>query len=326
MKIEQQQPQLSGAYIRSLVKQLTNSRTMSPINNSDSAGTEQFSQNMTKFSETVQPQPPPRHKKQARRRLHTSRPFQQRLLNMAEARKEIVTALKVHRASKKQQTSEQQQQQQTQQEVERLNLSPSLTTDNFSYSNCGVSPANSFPWSIPPELAAEQFNLNLPNQTLGLNLNFQDFNNIETTLYHNNNITSSSASSLSSSSPEEIPPSHEVRHGGAMVDVTESYGLHHAMDDEEMAEIRSIGEQHQMEWSDTVNLMTSAWWFKFLKVDDDDDDEYKPFDQVMEFPSWLNANDGCFQQHLHDYCPQDPTLPCMDYIGEIEGLDGEWLS
>ncbi|CAN6168805.1 unnamed protein product [Urochloa humidicola] len=37
--------------------------------------------------------------KQARRRTHASRPYQERLLNMAEARREIVTALKIHRAS-----------------------------------------------------------------------------------------------------------------------------------------------------------------------------------------------------------------------------------
>ncbi|CAD6342477.1 unnamed protein product [Miscanthus lutarioriparius] len=43
----------------------------------------------------VKPQP----KRQARRRTHTSRPYQERLLNMAEARREIVTALKIHRAS-----------------------------------------------------------------------------------------------------------------------------------------------------------------------------------------------------------------------------------
>ena len=42
-------------------------------------------------------------KKQARKRTHASRPYQQRLLNMAEARREIVTALKIHRATMRQQ-------------------------------------------------------------------------------------------------------------------------------------------------------------------------------------------------------------------------------
>ncbi|KAF2304250.1 hypothetical protein GH714_028867 [Hevea brasiliensis] len=124
----------------------------------------------------------------------------------------------------------------------------------------------------------------------------------------------------------------------AVCDLTETNGgggLHQVMDDEEMAEIRSIGEQHQMEWSDTMNLVTSAWWFKFLKTMDagpeakTEDDGYDPFDQLMEFPAWLNASDGCLEQHFDDYCSQDyyhyPALPCMD-IGEIEGMDGEWLA
>ncbi|RLN35014.1 hypothetical protein C2845_PM03G12810 [Panicum miliaceum] len=45
----------------------------------------------------------PQVKKQARRRTHASRPYQERLLNMAEARREIVTALKIHRATMRQQ-------------------------------------------------------------------------------------------------------------------------------------------------------------------------------------------------------------------------------
>ncbi|KAI8013126.1 hypothetical protein LOK49_LG05G00001 [Camellia lanceoleosa] len=130
-------------------------------------------------------------------------------------------------------------------------------------------------------------------------------------------------------------------------------GLHLAMDDQEMAEIRSIGEQHEMEWNDTLNLVTSAWWFKFFKTnkirpkgkgkddnddndndnydddDDDDDDGYYPFDEVMEFPAWLNnSNDS--HHYLNDHCLLDdyfqaPALPCMD-IGEIEEIDAEWLT
>ncbi|CAN6206079.1 unnamed protein product [Urochloa humidicola] len=41
----------------------------------------------------------PQAKKQARRRTHASRPYQERLVNMGEARREIVSALKIHRAS-----------------------------------------------------------------------------------------------------------------------------------------------------------------------------------------------------------------------------------
>eukprot|EP01018_Ginkgo_biloba_P000309 Gb_25950 [translate_table: standard] len=50
---------------------------------------------------------------------------------------------------------------------------------------------------------------------------------------------------------------------------------HVAMDDDELAEIRSLGEQHEMEWSDTVNLATSTWWFKFLKTSEYPDNLYQ---------------------------------------------------
>ncbi|GLT85629.1 hypothetical protein SLE2022_038150 [Rubroshorea leprosula] len=358
----------------------------------DSFDSEQFNgQKKTKFGEgfnesaqTQQPQPPQQHKKQVRRRLHTSRPYQERLLNMAEARREIVTALKFHRAAMKQANEQRQKQQETlqQQQAQPLHLSPpacfeqeskmkswrnpriyTSTTENlfsyqdsFTYSSFPhypAPPSNSFPWAaspIPPPSAPEPFNLTLPSQTLGLKLNFQDFTNLETTLYHNNSslsspctyspLSSSSSPGLSVTTTEEVPSvatPHEMGHT-ATTDVTESYGgggLHYAMDDEEMAEIRLIGEQHQIERNNTMNSMTSAWWFKFLKAMEVgpevkiEHDGYQPFDQVMEFPPWLNANESCLQQHLSDYCPddyiQDPALPCMD-IGEIEGIDGEWLA
>ncbi|CAH8390811.1 unnamed protein product [Eruca vesicaria subsp. sativa] len=84
------------------------------------------------------------HKKQVRRRLHTSRPYQERLLNMAEARREIVTALKHHRASMRQATTT------------PPPPSPPLP-DSFSWSN------------------SHDLNFLLPHQPLGLNLNFHDF-------------------------------------------------------------------------------------------------------------------------------------------------------
>ncbi|KAE8667062.1 F-box protein CPR30-like [Hibiscus syriacus] len=387
-----EEPHLSGAYIRNLVKQLNTSRTKNhPDYGFDGRSSAKFGEGFTETPpQTTQQQPPPpppqQHKKQVRRRLHTNWPYQERLLNMAEARREIATALKFHRASMKHANDQQNQQQQLQQEQQLLShttshlssppppseqepktkcrrnprIYPSITPNNLSSYNLDSfssfsqhyppptpAPANPYSWpcfSSP----TDAINFTLPSQTLGLNLNFQDFNTIDTRLYHNNNNASiySISSPSSSSSPtlsvvtEEVPlvalSSHEV---GA--DLTKSYGgggLHQAMDDEEMAEIRSLGEQHQMKWDDTVNLVTSAWWFKYLKtmelgapeVKAEEADGYRPFDQVMEFPAWLNANDACLQHHFTDICPddyyfQDPALPCMD-IGEIEGMDGEWLS
>ncbi|XP_039051221.1 uncharacterized protein LOC120192520 [Hibiscus syriacus] len=114
----EQEPHLSGAYIRILVRQLALQMYQDPV----SVDTNGFSaRNLTKFgdgfSQTPQsqkPEPPPQqHRKQVRnrRRVHTSRPYQERLINMAEARREIVTELKFHRAAKKQANEKQQQQQ-----------------------------------------------------------------------------------------------------------------------------------------------------------------------------------------------------------------------
>ncbi|CBI20749.3 unnamed protein product, partial [Vitis vinifera] len=280
-----EEPHLSGAYIRSLVKQLTSSRTKDPMNPKDSD---------TQAHQTQQPQ---QHKKQVRRRLHTSRPYQERLLNMAEARREIVTALN----------------------------------------------------APPPPPLSDNINFALPNQTLGLNLNFHDFNNLDASLYHTTNNPSSiysSSSPSSSSSPTLSIATEEVRcfatsqEGPPVVAADSSVmtggGFHPAMDDEEMAEIRWIGEQHQMEWNDNLNLATSAWWFKFLKAmeigpeaTNVEDDGYHPFDEVMDYPAWLSGNESCLVPRLDDCCSmdylQDPALPCMD-IGEIEGMDGEWLA
>ncbi|XP_027333872.1 uncharacterized protein LOC113848509 [Abrus precatorius] len=306
------------------------------------------------------------HKKQVRRRLHTSRPYQERLLNMAEARREIVTALKYHRAAMKQASEEQHQQHQHhQQKQQSLSLQPyhvssseqdgrfkssrnpriypSCTTkfsnykDDFSYSSFSPPPpsapnSHTCPFTFPfphPTPVAENPNFTLPNQTLGLNLNLHHFNNLEDTLFLNNNNNSSLSSytSPSSSSPppsvstDQEAPSFRISQGegvSSVVDPIESNasanasgGLHTAMDDEGMAEIRSIGEQYEMEWSDTMSLVTSTWWFNFSKNMENDahevhnEDGAYLFDGLREFPAWLNnANESlCFED-----CFQDPTL------------------
>ncbi|KAI4316442.1 hypothetical protein L6164_024420 [Bauhinia variegata] len=327
---------------------------------------------------------PQQHKKQVRRRLHTSRPYQERLLNMAEARREIVTALKFHRAAMKEAVEQKQIQQQPQEQQRQPSVSlqpsyqPCFEQDgrpnsrrnpriyassstnfpnymgNFAYSSFShLSPSASNPFSWPaaspvtPSPLAENPNFILPNQTLGLNLNFRDFNNLDTTFH----LYSDNASLYSHPSPSSSPPLSAVTDQevplvaisqgegtSALVDTLESSAasqftgsLHTALDDEGMAEIKSLGEQYQMEWNDTVNLVTSAWWFKYLKNMElggteaqTEDDAYHVFGELMEFPSWLNANESCLEQCSADYY-QDPSLPCMD-IGDIEVMDGEWLA
>ncbi|XP_023740477.1 uncharacterized protein LOC111888554 [Lactuca sativa] len=322
---EELQPRVSDVYIRSLVKHLTT--------NDGGGGGGGSPENEKHFSEinnnTQKPQKP---KKQVRRRLHTTRPYQERLLNMAEARREIVAALKFHRASMKQQeaaggavTNHHQPppvQEKKPKSRRILSLYPSTTTDGGA-ATATTTAANLY-WPIsataPPLPPAYHDNLNLflPSQTLGLNLNFQNFENLDTRFYHTPLSSSSTSSNPVAGKRKETPENS-------------SGGLHHAMGDEEMEEIRSLGEKHQIEWNDTINLMTSARWCSFLKnmeMEEDEGDEFYGFDQVMKFPPWLiNGNENSCLQDLNfsDAYMQDPPLPCMD-IGEIEGIDGEWLA
>ncbi|KAJ8492123.1 hypothetical protein OPV22_013844 [Ensete ventricosum] len=113
--------------------------------------------------------------------------------------------------------------------------------------------------------------------------------------------------------------------------------LHLAMDDEEMAEIHSIGEQHDMEWNDKVNLATTAWWSKFLKSMEGSLEERQGgvgadrrhvFDEFLDIPSWLNdgvqgntKETSSSQQDLEDNFQvedylQDTSQASLD-IGEI---------
>ncbi|CAA3028096.1 Hypothetical predicted protein [Olea europaea subsp. europaea] len=356
-----QEPHLSGAYIRSLVKQLTSSRLTKDSahpklqESLEGEGISRTKMADHEFSERVQDYPR-QHKKQVRRRLPTSRPHQERLLNMAEARREIVTALKFHRAATKQ-DSEKQQQQNSQLSLkqESLQKNAALVTDfssfdvNLSDSSEFCPPYNPYTWGLspitPPVLVQENMNFPLPNQTLGLNLNFHDLKNLDTIAYHSTNnssiysysFPSSSSSSLTLLTPEVIPSmaatSQEGPSSVVATDVAD-LGLRPAMNDNEMAEIRSIGEQHQMEFNDSLNLVNSAWCFKFLNAmeigPEEKSEEYgaSPFDVVMEFPAWLNANESCLQ-NLNDYYSdehlQDSALPCMD-IEEIDGMYGDWLA
>lgn len=373
-QLDQEDPSpLSGAYIRSLVKQLKTSKPKESMDSTKDPGcvfdaSVSPSRNLRKHGKVLgarqahQQQQQQQHKKQVRRRLHTSRPYQERLLNMAEARREIVTALKFHRAAMKQASEEQKNQQQEPPSVlESLHPShlssfeqdgrfkcrrnpriyPSCNTTNFSTHNIPpLSVPNSYTlttWPTassfsPTPLVAENPNLTtvLPNQTLGLNLNLHDFNNLDATLLlnNNNNNYNSSYSSppLSVVTDMEVPSIGISSEGGEGVSsVSSAATTHTAMDDEGMAEMRSLGEQYQMEWNDTMNLVTSALWFNFLnnmehdahapqvKTHHDDDATiyHRVFDELTEFPAawWLNAKESCLEQCSEDYYFQAPNLP-----------------
>lgn len=260
----ERQPYLSGAYIRSFVKQLSSSRSMREKESSEERERSPMMEQ--------DPAPAKPHKKQVRRRLQTRKPYQEKLLNMAEARREIVTALKLHRASMKEATQNQQHQIpsppdfQTEQKSRRNPriYASNAEVDNFSETNAFYSP-NFYSWPIPsapppppPPLPVFQDSLDfvLPTQALGLNLNLQDF------------ISAPSSSIYSSSTSSSPPPA---------------------------AEIRSCGDER----------------FEFLNCGGEDEREEElvssPFDEVMEFPPWLNANESCFH-HVQDYF-HGPVLP-----------------
>uniref|UniRef100_J3LPL5 Uncharacterized protein n=1 Tax=Oryza brachyantha TaxID=4533 RepID=J3LPL5_ORYBR len=385
---KQEEPHLSGAYIRSLVKQLSSSSSTarSKDHTTITMGASAKPQPEDPLAATTppppQPQPQPQpHKKQVRRRLHTSRPYQERLLNMAEARREIVTALKIHRASMRQAKEQQQQQQQLlqlqqqqQQEVvaahqlvvqeEAQHASATRASAAMGYASfsdylynsplthfsapatCGYS--SPLPYHTPAAAAAAapmagvgsgghglvdhlQLQVPLPAQPLGLNLSLHGFNSVVI------------ADDIDGGG--KTPPL-----GAEAADPS----LHRVLDDEEMAALCSIGEQHDIEWSDTVNLVTSAWWSKLLdSVGGSDGAGAAPEGQatataedeltVTCTPDWLSDSlghqitkerssdvlgmhfsDQCYGYHSGSY-GEDVSLPRMD-LGEIEGWDAEWFS
>ncbi|CAL9206555.1 uncharacterized protein LOC103976826 [Musa acuminata AAA Group] len=389
-----QHPQLSGAYIRSLVKQLRSSTNKDPMKSKsrDGASAGKFSQHSANDSESLgetqqqqspRPMKPLLPKKQVRRRLHTSKPYQERLLNMAEARREIVTALRLHRATMKQAEEQEQLQQHERQQKNQppsptLELSPAVLQDlkqelNDCRSNSRRYPPNNtfpnyaestnlsplaysyFSWIYPPITplsVSDNLNIPFPDQSLGLNLNFQNFNNNDNLFCNNLDMKSpiqpsslptpscsNYLTSIMSNTKVPFISKAYCQASGVALDPT-SASLHPRMDDDEIAEIRSIGEQHNMEWNDMMNLMTSAWWSMFLKNMEGDlceseevaDEGFHMFDEVFNLPYWLHsegdAPQSClFQQHMNSYYNEedylyDAALPCFD-IGEIYGQDGD---
>ncbi|KZV28332.1 ras guanine nucleotide exchange factor L [Dorcoceras hygrometricum] len=325
---------LSNAYIRAFVKQLTSSRSKDSSKSKGRHNTERNIREDVKLEKSNQPV-----KKQVRRRLQASRPYKERLLNMAEARNEIVSALKSHRenmkqAGEKQQTLEsgpgiQALESSTNDQVCALKSTswnagnyssnplnsnlPNNCVPSFSYPTGIVSSYSSWPFS---PIVQENLNFVLPSRTLGLNLNLQDFINIDIIPFHCRTDPSSiypSSSNTSSPAPDEtpltvVPPSKVVESGNA--------ALHQVMDGEQIAGIRSTGEQHQIDQrNDSANPVDSSWCFKLLRNmemgnedQNDEDSVASPFDELMEVPTWLNANES-YLQRLDDEYVQDPALP-----------------
>ncbi|KAJ4908031.1 hydroxyproline-rich glycoprotein family protein [Raphanus sativus] len=232
------------------------------------------------------------HKKQVRRRLQTSRPYQERLLNMAEARREIVTALKQHRASMRQ----------------AAKIPPPHVP--FSVLPPPPPPLDPFSWS------SSHLNSLLPNQPLGLNLNFHDFDDY----FQTSSSSSSTSSNSSSSSSSVIYPTTNPQ-----IYSTHSPPLHTFA-----ATSESVSHEQPKQLMERENkVVTSAWWSE-LMMKSVEDDVFPKLSDVMEFPSWLNTTDE--QELFHPYnlthysSPHNHPLSCMEF-GDIEGIDGDdWLA
>ncbi|KAK3151856.1 hypothetical protein QOZ80_3AG0251600 [Eleusine coracana subsp. coracana] len=379
---KQEQPHLSGAYIRSLVKQLSSSSAARSKDHSAMGSKPHAQPEDPPQAQIAPPQQQP-HKKQVRRRLHTSRPYQERLLNMAEARREIVTALKIHRASMRQAKEQQQmmqlhlQQQQEVRAVQEASLTAtgasSIPTSYSSYSDYLYNSSFAH-FSAPSSYSSSPFNYHtpvvptvnsehdfghlvpLPAQPLGLNLSFHGFNSTDT-----KNSTCSFDPPLLQPSPTSSysvysSPSVAMASNDLSAVTTENTSLavdtslHRVLDDEEMAAIYSIGEQHDIEWSDTVNLVTSAWWSNLLEsIEGKGEGTVQQEaggasntniteDPLLEMPEWFSdsldrnqatkeGSSDVLRMNLGDYYHhnEDVTLPQMD-IGEFEGWDAEWFS
>ncbi|KAL7150684.1 hypothetical protein ABFS83_05G131000 [Erythranthe nasuta] len=148
-------PHLSASYIRSLVKQLTSSATTTTKQDpSEENGFLSRHQDPTRITTSTNsdenPPPPPqkRRPRRRRRRTQTTKPYQEKMLNMAEARREIVTALKLHRKAREIQPA-------------RPEFHPPGRPEAGFYS--------SYSWPV------SYAGLALPGRALGLNLNLQDF-------------------------------------------------------------------------------------------------------------------------------------------------------
>ncbi|XP_074569459.1 uncharacterized protein LOC141826105 [Curcuma longa] len=364
--------QLSSVYINHVAKQLGSTRP-EDLMESKSRGKASFIEisqdhykNRRYLSESQQESQltsvnsPP--KKQVRRRLHASKPYQERLLNMAEARREIATALKLHRATMKHATEVQKFQQQQQQQQQQQNPTPSPTlelspavleeiqkelnenrinfkTHLFNYTfptylqNTKLLPSkyHAFPWMYPPTTTIPVHDNLSSNHPSGLDLNLQCFNNKsnsfsnnlcwESTIQSSSQPTSSSSNSPNSSIPSFQASCLSKSSCQASCDALDpaSGAFHPRMEPDEIAEIHLIGEQHDMEWNDKMNMMTSAWWSKLLSNMDGSfcesagGEKMDSHDEVFNMLSCLSNGDArepCLaEQHMWNHYNKDYYLP-----------------
>ncbi|XP_022981721.1 uncharacterized protein LOC111480786 [Cucurbita maxima] len=301
-----------------------------------------------------QPQPHGERKKQVRRRRETRRLYKQMPLNMAEARREIVTALKLHRASTKE--AKEQQQKQDQQIKHSLPVYPHQFTPCFEperrmksrrnpriYPDCSFYFQNGSDFIAPPPVA-QSLHLDIPIQTLGLNPNFEDTSSV--VCNNNNNHSFYSLSFLHPSSyicptfdyaattHREVPKSISLSEEEGRLMASDLFWSNNFPTGESEKEIHGAVEEEEEEEEAMVAEIRSMDE-KPLEIDGQTHCTFENVptgqsEEAMEFPDWLSINDDFLQPRSNyqfsneDYL-QDPDLSCMD-IGEIEDVDGDWLA
>lgn len=201
---------------------------------------------------------------------------------------------------------------------------------------------------VAPPMVNSEHNLDdhlvpLPAQPLGLNLSFQGFNSSSVVGDDTKNSTCSfdppllqpsPASSYSVySSPSVTMASHDM--SAVTMENTSlaaDPSLHRVLDDEEMAAIYSIGQQHDIEWNDTMNLVTSAWWSKLLESIEDKgngtvvDQEAGGAANVTVDPSLVDMpDDWVSDSHGHVVATQEinsdfPGIHLNDYYHQDEDV------
>ncbi|XP_016901295.2 uncharacterized protein LOC103493717 [Cucumis melo] len=281
-------------------------------------------------------------KKQVRRRRHSRRRLYKEVpLDMAEARREIVTALKLHRASSTKEAAREQQQKQDQESKQSFPLFPELGQcfeaegRRKSKRNPRIYPSCSYDCSFYLENGSgfvapppENLNTEIPIQTFD-----DDFKTLD---------TCSSFCSLSFWPPpssyicptvscpdthhQEFPKSVSLREEEGNLMASDVFWFNNdptGVNEKDMQQEAVLEEEAMAMAMDDLKSMSMD--VKALEIDC-----HHSSDNAMEFPDWMSINDDSLQQYsnyhfVEEDCLQEPDLSCFD-IGKIEDMGKEWLT
>lgn len=293
--------------------------------------------NFVATAQFSQPQPDGEPKKQIRRRRQSRRLYKEMPLDMAEARREIVTALKLHRASTKEAREQQQKQdQQIKQSVPLFSqLCPCFEAEGRRKSrrnpriypgcsyHCSFYLGNGSGFVAPPPLA-QNLNTEIPIQS------FDDgFKTVDTcsSFYSLSLWPPSSYICPTVSCPDthqEVPISTSLSEEAGKLMASDLFWSNNDPTGESEKDMQrwAVEEEKAMAMAEIRSMSMDV---KALETDG-----HHSSDNAMEFPDWLGINDDFLHQHWNYNCVegdylQYPDLSCFDF-GKIEDVDGDWLA